>query len=202
LNFGVKEKSMVYVDSLRLSARRRVLYDFAWVVGGSLFIALCARIAVFLPFSPVPVTGQTLAVLLTGALLGSRRGPLSVMTYLAAGTAGLPFFAGGAVGFARLAGPTGGYLMGFVLAAFVTGLLAERGWDRRVPTTVLLMGVGTVVVYAFGLAWLAKFVGPDKVLALGLYPFLLGEVAKVACAVVLLPSAWRLSAPEAVIGPH
>lgn len=186
---------MVYIDLVGPTARRRILYDVAWVVGGSLFIALCARIAVPLPFSPVPVTGQTLAVLLTGALLGSRRGPLSVMTYLAAGTAGLPVFAGGAAGLARFAGPTGGYLLGFIVAAFVTGWLAERGWDRRRPTTVAMMWVGNVVIYTFGVAWLACLVGADKALPLGLYPFVVGEIAKMACAVILLPSAWRWVRP-------
>ncbi len=171
------------------------MIDVAWVVGGSFFIALCARIAVPLPFSPVPVTGQTLAVLLTGALLGSRRGPMSVMTYLAAGTAGLPVFAGGAAGLARFAGPTGGYLMGFISAAFVTGWLAESGWNRRVSTTAAMMWVGNVVIYALGLIWLARLVGADMALPLGLFPFMIGEAAKMVCAVILLPSAWRLVRP-------
>jgi len=187
---------MVYIDVVRPAAVRRAwAYDLACVLGGSLFIALCARIAVWLPFSPVPVTGQTLAVLLVGAALGSRRGPLSVMAYLAEGALGGPVFAGGAAGAAYLAGPTGGYLFGFVAAAFVIGRLAERGWDRRAPTTVLMMCAGLAIIYACGLARLAGFVGLDRALSLGLVPFLAGDAVKLACAVVWLPTAWRWIAP-------
>lgn len=185
---------MVYADLLRPTLRRSaLLYDAALVLGGSLFIALSAQIAVQLPFSPVPVTGQTLAVLLVGALLGSRRGALAVLAYIAEGLAGLPVFAGGAAGLARLAGPTGGYLIGFVVAAYVVGLLAERGWDRRFGTTVAAMTLGNGVIYAIGATWLAVFVGgAAQAWSLGVLPFLPGDALKIILAAVLLPGGWKL----------
>lgn len=184
---------MTYADVLRPSVKRyALLYDVTWVAGGTLFIALSARLAIPLPFSPVPVTGQTLAVLLMGALLGSRRGSLCLLAYLAEGALGLPVFAGGTAGLARLIGPTGGYLAGFLAAAFLVGMLAEKGWDRRVGTTFLAMLLGNAVIYAFGLPWLAHFVGSEKVLALGLLPFIPGDLVKLVLAVLVLPSGWRL----------
>lgn len=185
---------MTYADVMRPSLRRRALaYDLALILGGSLCIALSAQVAVKLPFSPVPVTGQTLAVLLAGALLGSRRGALAVLVYIGQGLLGLPVFAGGAVGWARLAGPTGGYLIGFVLAAYLVGLLAERGWDRRPATTVGAMLLGNTIIYACGLLWLSGFVGGlAKAVPLGLTPFLPGDLLKIALAAVLLPVGWKL----------
>jgi len=183
---------MTCVDIWRPSLRRHaLLYDAVWVVGGSLFVALSARIVVPLPFSPVPVTGQTLAVLLLGALLGSRRGALCLLVYLTEGIVGLPVFASGG-GLAYLMGPTGGYLAGFVAAAFLTGLLAEHGWDRRVGSTLLAMFLGNVAIYAFGLSRLVHFVGSERVLALGLLPFIPGDLVKMAIAATLLPAGWRL----------
>ncbi len=182
-----------YADILRPSARKSAaLYDAALVMGGSLLIALCAQIAIPLPFSPVPITGQTLAVLLIGATLGRRRGVLCVLAYLAEGIAGLPVFAAGRTGLAHLLGPTGGYQAGFVAAAFLTGWLAERGWDRRTSTTLLAMLIGNAAIYAFGLPWLARFTGAEHALAWGLYPFVPGDVVKLALAAALLPSGWKL----------
>lgn len=182
-----------YADLLRPITRPRALaYDAVLVLAGSLFIALSAQLALHLPFSPVPISAQTLAVLLTGALLGSRRGALSALAYLSEGLAGLPVFAGGAAGAAHVAGPTGGYLAGFVAAAYVTGTLAERGWDRRAGTVVLAMLLGNLVLYAPGLAWLARVVGMDRALALGLYPFIVGDLLKVLVAASMLPLGWKL----------
>lgn len=184
---------MTYADILHPSVRRYAwLYDIAWIAGGTLLIALSAQVAIPLLFSPVPITGQTLAVLLTGALLGSRRGSLCLLLYLAEGAFGLPVFAGGMAGPARLLGPTGGYLVGFIPAAFLTGLLAERGWDRRVRTTLLVMLLGNAAIYAFGLPWLARFVGGERVLTSGLLPFIPGDLLKSILATTLLPSGWKL----------
>ena len=186
---------------LRPSSRRlALLYDTTLILGGSLFVALSAQVAIPLPFSPVPVTAQTLAVLLTGALLGARRGGLCLLAYLIEGAAGLPVFAGGAGGIAHLLGPTGGYLWGFIAAAYVVGLLAERRWDRRMRTTLLAMLFGNAAIYALGLPWLASFVGIDRALLLGLYPFVPGDLLKLALAAVLLPSAWRVLRLTAKIG--
>jgi len=187
--------NITYADVLRPSAKKYAgFYDVALVIGGSLLIALCAQVKIWLPFSPVPVTGQTFAVLMIGALLGARRGGLCVLVYLMEGAAGLPVFAGvGRSGLTVLLGPTGGYLAGFVAAAYITGLLAERGWDRRVGTTVLAMVLGNAAIYVFGLLWLCCLMGISKtVLAVGLYPFIVGDSLKIALAAVVLPSGWKL----------
>ena len=185
---------MVYADLLRPTMRRSaLLYDAALVLGASLVIALSAQVAIQLPFSPVPITGQTMAVLLVGALLGSRRGALAVMAYIAEGLAGLPVFAGATAGLARLFGPTGGYLVGFVAAAFLVGWLAERGWDRRFGKTLAAMTLGNLVIYAVGVVWLAVFVGGlSRAWSLGVLPFLPGDVIKIILAAVLLPGGWKL----------
>jgi biotin transport system substrate-specific component len=168
------------------------LYDVALIIGGSLLIGLCANVKVWLPFSPVPVTGQTFAVLMLGALLGSRRGCLAVLAYILEGAAGLPVFAAG-VGSAALLGPTGGYLFGFIPAVYITGRLAEKGWDRRVGTTVLAMIFGNLAIYTFGLFWLCCMIGFNTaVLTLGLYPFIIGDSIKIILAAILLPAGWKL----------
>lgn len=155
-------------------------------------VALGARISIPLPFTPVPVTGQTLAVLLSGVVLGARRGALALLMYLGYGAMGLPVFSMGRGGLAHLFGPTGGYLWGFVAAAFITGLLAERGWDRKAATAFLAMLLGNVVIYACGLPWLARYVGYERVLMAGLWPFIAGDFLKLLLATVLLPLGWKL----------
>ncbi len=162
------------------------------VVLASLFIALCARIVVPLPFTPVPLTGSTLGVLYAGALLGRRRGSASVGLYLLLGGAGLPFFAGGAAGWPHFFGATGGYLAGFLPAAWLTGLLAEKGWDRSPLGALAAMLAGSAVIFACGLAVLSLYVPAGKLLALGLYPFLPGDLAKACLSAALLPGGWRL----------
>ena len=161
-------------------------------VSGSLLIALMAQVSIPLSFTPVPITGQTFGVLLIGALYGSRQGALSVGLYLIEGALGLPVFAGGAKGINRLLGPTGGYLLGFIAAAWVVGWLCEHGWDRRVSTAALAMGIGNTVIYLFGLPWLACFIEPKKVLVAGLIPFIPGDLIKLMLAATALPAGWKL----------
>ncbi len=183
-----------------LSVSRTLMRDALLVIGFSAVIALSARIAVFLPFTPVPITAQTLAVLLTGAALGSKRGALALLAYIAEGLAGLPVFSAGRSGLPILLGPSGGYIWGFLIAAFVVGYLAERGWDRKVWTTALAMLIGTVVIYLFGVPQLALVLSPtsgaalgfDKALTLGVLPFLPGDAIKLLIAAGVLPSAWAL----------
>ncbi len=163
-----------------------------FILAGSLLMALFARISVPLPFSPVPITGQTFAVLLVGALLGGRDGAVSVLAYLVEGMSGLPIFANGVGGPAVLFGPTGGYLYGFIVAAFIVGQLCERGWDRRLGTTAAAMVIGDLAIYLCGLPWLARFVGVDNVLALGLLPFIPGDLLKIGLAALALPTSWML----------
>ena len=172
-----------------IDARRRtasMLQEVALIIGASLFIALGAQFRFYLPFSPVPVTTQTLAVLLIGALLGPRRGIVAVLLYLMQGLIGLPIFAGGESGIAGLLGPTGGYLLGFIAAAYVTGRLIEQGWDRNLGTTFAALALGNIVIYVFGLSWLMMFVSSESVLALGLWPFVPGDLVKLACASIAL----------------
>jgi biotin transport system substrate-specific component len=163
------------------------------VVSFSLLTAAAAQVVVPLPFTPVPLTGQTFAVLLTGALLGPRLGALAMLAYLAEGAAGLPFFRGGAGGVGHLVGPTAGYLFAFPVAAYVTGYLAERGWDRRFVTAAAAMALGSFVILAGGWAWLT-FLSGNAALAfrLGVGWFLLGDVVKVALAAAALPAGWAL----------
>ena len=167
-------------------------YDLALVVGGAAGVALSAQIAVQLPFSPVPVTGQTFAVLVVGALLGPQRAIAAMLLYLMEGLAGLPVFAGGTSTIVVLAGPTGGYLIGFVVAAGIVGYLAERGWDRNLGTTLLAMTIGTAIIFIFGVTRLAFYLAEGSALKLGLYPFIPGAVAKIVLAALLLPLGWRL----------
>jgi biotin transport system substrate-specific component len=169
------------------------IYEALLVLACSGLIALSAQAAVPLPFSPVPVSGQTLAVLLIASALGRRLGSVAVLTYLAEGAMGLPVFAGGISGPATLIGPSGGYLVGFLPAAWVCGALAERGWDRNVLGMVASMVAGEIVLFATGLFWLSRTVGPAAVWGMGLLPFLPGEAAKIVIAATALPLSWRVA---------
>ena len=169
------------------------LRDTTLIVLAALFVAALAQVKIALPFTPVPLTGQTFAVLLIGAALGSKRGAASMMLYIALGAFGLPVFAGGASGMAYLSGATAGYLVGFVVAAYVIGLLAEQGLERSVRTSIIPFLAGTVIIYACGVAWLAVMLGSfSKALAAGLLPFLIGDAIKLIAASLALPVAWKL----------
>ena len=168
-----------------------VLYDAIVIICGSLILGLSSQVKVYLPISPVPITGQTFAVLMLAALLGSKRGVLAIIAYLVEGILGLPVFAGG-MGPATLIGPTGGYLVGFVAVAYVVGKLAEMGWDRRVSTTIAAMLAGEIVLYTFGVCWLAIMTNIRIALAVGLYPFIVGDILKVVLAAAVLPAGWKL----------
>lgn len=178
------------------SVRWRTL---ALIVGGALLTAAAAQIRFSAGISPVPITGQTFAVLLCGAGLGARRGAASQMLYWALGAIGLPFYTGADGGWDVATGVTGGYLVGFVLAAFIIGLLAERGQDRHVLTSIPAMLAGTAVIYAMGTAWLAHKLGvpissatESDALSLGVTPFLVADTLKFVLAGALTPIAWRL----------
>ena len=186
-------------------AATRAVRNVILAVLGSLFVAICAQVQV--PLWPVPVTGQTFAVLVVGMAFGWRLGGATLLLYLAEGLVGLPVFAKFAAGPGVLAGPTGGYLVGFVVATAVIGYLAQRGWDRNVWRTAAAMLIGNVVLYIPGLIWLGMFyAGPGAqfvantgattaagaAIAGGLTPFLLGDALKLALAAALFPAAWRL----------
>ena len=157
----------------------------------SLLTALSAQAVIPLPFTPVPITGQTFAVLLTGALLGPRLGAMTLALYLLEGGMGLPVFAHGAAGAARLLGPTGGYLLSYPFAAALIGGLAERGWDRRPATMLAAMLLGSLIVFTMGAGWLAHFVGPAHAFTGGVLPFLPGDMVKALLAAGLVPLGWK-----------
>lgn len=177
-------------QSRAMSAMRAVILVFA----GSVLLTVAAKIQI--PFYPVPMTMGTFAVLGLGMAMGWRLGGASVAFYLAQGAIGLPVFAGTpekGIGLAYMAGPTGGYLLGYLLAAVACGLLAERGWDRKVLTTAAAMLIGNAIIYVPGVLYLGTLFGWDKpILEWGMTPFLLGDLTKLALAAALLPAAWHL----------
>ena len=167
---------------------RSWVQEAALVLGASVIIALFAPIAIYLPFSPVPIATQAQVILLLSCFLGSKRASLAVMTFLFQGAAGLPVFASGKAGLLVLAGPSGGYLLGYLAAAFVTGYVVER-MKERTPTKIFgAMSLGTLVIYLFGLPWLSRFVGWQGAFVLGMAPFLIGDVLKLILATRVLKS--------------
>jgi len=162
------------------------------VIVFSLFIAACAQFAI--QIGPIPITGQTFAVLLTGALLGSRLGAAAVIAYLIEGAVGLPFFAAGGGGIVRFLGPTGGYLVAFPAAAYITGAFAEHGWDKRYATAVAAMAIGSALIFAGGWAWFSilTHTPPLAAFKLAVLPFLPGDVIKIALGAAVLPTGWAL----------
>lgn len=155
---------------------------------GTALLTVSAKISV--PFFPVPQTMQSFVVLGLGMTFGSRLGAATVLLYCAEGAMGLPVFAGGG-GLAYMMGGTGGYLAGFVVAAYITGFLAERGWDRNVVTTAVAMLIGTLAIYTLGLTWLTNLIGSEKAIKFGLMPFIYGDIAKLGLAALLMPTIWK-----------
>ena len=164
------------------------------LAAGVVLLTVSAKLKI--PFYPVPMTMQTFMVLVIGMAFGWRLGAATLFAYLAAGAMGLPVFAGTpekGLGLVYMTGPTGGYLLGFLLGAIATGFLAERGWDRRASTTFLAMLVGNIIIYVPGLMWLGAVLGWEKpIIEWGLTPFLLGDLAKIALAMLVMPAAWKL----------
>jgi biotin transport system substrate-specific component len=172
-----------------LIPRQTAAHQAALVLAGVALLSLSAQLRLPLPFTPVPVTAQTFAVLFLGASLGSRLATGSVAGYWLAGACGMPVFNGGSGGWAVVSGPTGGYMLGFAAAAFVVGWFAERGWDRGMSILIPLL-LGEALIYACGLPWLACFVGPRQVLQAGFFPFIPGDAIKIAAVTAALPGGW------------
>jgi biotin transport system substrate-specific component len=168
-----------------------LLRDVTLVVGAAAFVGLLAQVTIHLSLTPVPITGQTLGVLLAGTALGARRGAAAMIVYGLLGVIGVPWFAGHASGYV---GATFGYIVGFVVCATACGLLAERGADRSILRSLPAMVIGEVVLYAVGVVWLgfSLHVGAGKAISLGLTPFVIGDSIKVAIAALLLPGTWKL----------
>jgi biotin transport system substrate-specific component len=188
--------ALVETLARRQHRRRSIVFEAMVILIGSAVMIGSAQISIRLPFTPVPVTGQTLGVLLLGASLGPVRGALAVLAYLGEGAVGLPVFAEGRAGAELLVmpSPTGGYLWGFVLGALAIGFLAERRWDRGLGSAIGAMVVGEIAIFVVGVPWLAAAVdvSGQRALELGLYPFVLGELLKLLVAAGALPAAWRL----------
>jgi biotin transport system substrate-specific component len=173
---------------------RSLTTDLVLVSVGAAVTAAMAQLVV--PLYPVPITGQTLAVLLVGSTLGATRGMLSMLLYAILGIVGLPVFSEASSGLGVLAGTTGGYIVGFIFAAGLTGWLAQRDWDKKFLGAAVSFLAGTGLTFVFGLTWLALVTGGtlEQVLAWGLYPFIIGGVIKAGIAAAIIPSTWKLSA--------
>jgi len=186
--FVAKSETLLGVALAPLDIVRQVGLE----LGFSLLTAASAQVVI--PMWPVPITGQTFAVLLTGALLGSRLGALAIIAYLIEGASGLPFFAGGHFGLAHLVGPTGGYLISFPAAAYITGAFAEHGWDRRFLSAAAAMAIGSAVILFCGWAWLsfAFHTPPMVALVTGVVKVIPGDIIKILLAAAVLPSGWKL----------
>jgi len=188
MNTYVKTESLLGVALAPVDLSRAI----GLVLAFSLFNALAAQFAI--QIGPVPITGQTFAVTLTGALLGSRLGAAALIAYLIEGASGLPFFAQGGAGIGYLFGPTAGYLVSFPAAAYITGAFAENGWDKRFWTAAVAMFIGSLVILLAGWAWLmvALHATPLAAYEVGVKNFIIGDIVKVVAAAAVLPTGWAI----------
>ena len=196
-----------------LLPRETLLRDAVLIITGAALIAVSAQVSIQLPVGPVPITGQTFAVLLIGAVLGPRLGAMAATLYVLEGIVHFPVYAGGASGWGVITGASGGYLLSYPFAAFAVGLLARSGWDRRPITLALAMLVGNVTIYVFGLPWLANWMYVNEatlgieasaglVLQWGLTPFIPGDLAKLLLAASLVPAGWLAVRAIRQMGPE
>ncbi len=186
----IKNLTLIDVIIPRIESKTLSLAkDIVLVLSFAILTGISAKLKIEIGF--VPITMQTFAVLLSGALLGAKRGMASQLSYLLMGLAGIPWFSRGG-GIQYILSPTFGYIIGFVLAAYLIGWLCEKGFDRKIKTAVLAMLFGNILIYISGLFWLARFIGFGKVLAVGLYPFILGDLLKILLAGLLLPLGWKI----------
>ena len=177
-------------------SRTTAVTQISLILGGTIFLAAMAQISFSIPGSPVPFTGQTLGVLLLGTAYGASLGFSTVAFYLLMGIAGAPIFASGSHGFEKIAGATGGYLVGMLISSLVLGALAGRKWDQKIKTVIPTMIIGNVIIFTFGLFWLHQYSGQSWswTIEKGLTPFILAEFIKIAIASTALPAGWRLVA--------
>ena len=183
---GALVHNLFNTNSRQSESTRNILL----VVGGTLFLALMSQLSFRLSFTPVPITGQTFAVVLIGLTYGRKLGASTLATYLLAGTMGLPFFANAASGFFFLL-PSGGYLIGFFFSALMCGHFADKGWTKSPLKLAAVMALSHIIIFSCGLAQLSFFVPSEKLLALGWLPFLPGDVIKSAAVIAMLPTAWK-----------
>jgi len=188
----METKNSTLIDILIPRIENKILIlakDIVLVLSFTTLTGICAKLKI--EIGPIPITMQTFAVLLSGAILGSIRGATSQFVYLIFGLAGIPWFSR-EDGLSYLFSPTFGYLLGFIFASFFVGFLCERGFDRKIEKSILAMVIGNIVLYLPGLVWLARFVSFERVLAVGFYPFILGDLLKIFLASSLLPFCWKV----------
>jgi len=190
MRYKIKNFTLIEAILPKIENKNLVLVkDVLLVLSFAILTGICAKLKIEIGL--VPITMQTFGVLISGALLGAKRGALSQIVYLLFGLLGVPWFArGGGIGY--IFSPTFGYIVGFVLAAFVVGLLCERGFDRKIKSAILAMFIGNILIYIPGLFWLGKFVGWRKVLSVGFFPFVVGDILKIILAGTILPFAWKI----------
>jgi len=189
----METKNLTLIDILIPRIENKILIlvkDVVLVLSFTALTGICAKLKI--EIGPVPITMQTFAVLLSGAILGSIRGAMSQFVYLISGLAGIPWFSRGG-GMVYIFSPTFGYIVGFVLAAYLVGFFCEKGWDRKIEKAILAMIIGSIVLYIPGLLWLGKFVGLERVLTIGFYPFIAGDILKIFLAGSILPFGWKLT---------
>ena len=191
-NFNNKMPTLI--DALPIGDNA-LLKNITLVISGILILWMTSQIRINLFFTPVPVTGQTFGVLLLASSYGSKLGILTIFSYLLVGIVGLPVFSGGGSGWEYFSGATAGYLIGFAIAAYFVGFLAEKGWDRKPLLVISSMILGNAVIYFFGVLWLSfsLSIGISKAISLGLTPFIIGDIFKILIAATLLPGMWQLS---------
>ncbi|KPJ57526.1 hypothetical protein AMJ49_00135 [Parcubacteria bacterium DG_74_2] len=188
----MRAQSLTLIDILIPRIENKVLIlikDVVLVLSFTILTGICAKLKI--EIGVIPITFQTFAVLLSGALLGFKRGTLSQIAYLLFGLIGLPWFARGG-GWGYILSPTFGYILGFIFTAFFIGWLCEKGWDRNFKTAILAMAIGNLILYIPGLFWLARFIGFGKVLRVGFYPFIWGDLLKILLAGLTLPMGWKI----------
>ena len=181
------------IDTILPESANIWIYKLALALVGTAFLTLSAKIQV--PFYPVPMTMQTFVVLVIGMAFGWKLGGLTVLAYLLEGAVGLPVFAGTpikGIGLVYMTGPTGGYLVGFLISAIAVGYLAEKGFDRSITKTLVAMVLGTLIIFTSGYIWLANLIGVEKAFQFGVVPFVWGAIFKIGLAAALLPLFWNL----------
>ena len=195
LKMEIYKTHTVFADRIKLiPGVNSIVKELILILAGSLLVATCARLTIFLPFSPVPITAQTFAVLVIGMSYGRIRAALTLIAYLAEGAFSLPVFAGSHFGIVYMFGPTGGYLLGFVIAAYVLGAFAEKKFDRHFSLSFIAMVVGIAIIFFFGLAWMITLMNISfrQAFIAGLLPFIPSAVASIFAASIVLPLAWKI----------
>jgi biotin transport system substrate-specific component len=175
-----------------MTKSQKIVFETGLVISGSILIALLSQLSVILPFSPVPLTGQTFGVFLIAVLFGAKRSAATMMTYLTEGLCGLPVFSKAGFGVAHLIGPSGGYLIGFLLAVYFIGYLSDRGYSKNFYKMSLMLIAGNLLIYICGCAWLSVFLGIKKAIICGAVPFIAGDLIKIMLISGFIPASWKV----------